>query len=82
MASLRNLAPVGPAVDPAISAADIGSIASGNFGWARLDPVQGSAQANTVLGRRHNREEAHRRIDWFNPSIAHQCLCSSKYISR
>jgi hypothetical protein len=30
-------------VDPAIYAADIGSIASGNFGWARLDPEQGSA---------------------------------------
>jgi alkylated DNA nucleotide flippase Atl1 len=31
-------------VYPVIYAADIGSIASGNFGWARLDPGQGTAQ--------------------------------------
>jgi alkylated DNA nucleotide flippase Atl1 len=31
-------------VEPVIYAADIGSIASGNFGWARLDPGQGTPQ--------------------------------------
>lgn len=31
-------------MDPVIYAADIGSIKSRNFGWARLDPEQGSAQ--------------------------------------
>jgi alkylated DNA nucleotide flippase Atl1 len=30
-------------VHPVIYAADIGSITSGNFGWARIDPEQGSA---------------------------------------
>jgi alkylated DNA nucleotide flippase Atl1 len=33
-------------VHPVIYAADIGSIASGNFGWARLDPEQGTAQVD------------------------------------
>jgi len=33
-------------VEPVIYAADIGSIASGNFGWARLDPEQASAQVD------------------------------------
>ncbi len=37
-------------MDPVIYAADIGSIASGNFGWARLDPRQGSAQVERSKG--------------------------------
>jgi alkylated DNA nucleotide flippase Atl1 len=37
-------------VDPVIYAADIGSIVSGNFGWARLDPRQGSAQVERSNG--------------------------------
>jgi hypothetical protein len=37
-------------VHPVIYAADIGSIASGNFGWARLDPEQGSAQVERNNG--------------------------------
>lgn len=31
-------------MDPVIYTADVGSIASGNFGWARSDPEQGSTQ--------------------------------------
>lgn len=31
-------------MEPVIYAADIGSIKGGNFGWARLDPKQGSTQ--------------------------------------
>jgi alkylated DNA nucleotide flippase Atl1 len=37
-------------VDPVIYAADIGSIASGNFGWARLDPQLGAAQVERSSG--------------------------------
>jgi hypothetical protein len=36
-------------VKPVIYAADIGSIASGNFGWARLDPKHGERNDGTEI---------------------------------
>jgi hypothetical protein len=41
---VRKVASYDPPVEPVIYAADIGSITAGNFGWARLDPEQGSTQ--------------------------------------
>jgi hypothetical protein len=35
---------IGSGCAPVIYAADIGSVAAGNFGWARLDPEQNSTQ--------------------------------------
>jgi hypothetical protein len=37
-------------VKPVIYAADIGSIAQGNFGWARIDPRRGQAQVERDRG--------------------------------
>jgi alkylated DNA nucleotide flippase Atl1 len=44
VADVGSFATYYPIVDPVIYAADIGSIKSGNFGWARVDPGRDTTQ--------------------------------------
>lgn len=54
-------------MDPVIYAADIGSIKSGNFGWGRLDPEQGSTQVE-----RNNGTEIEELVDAVAQDLQHR----------
>ena len=57
---------------PVIYAADIGSIASGNFGWARLDPEQDIAQVE-----RHDGTEIAELLD----AVAHDLTVGARGVA-